>query len=257
MMKSLMSVALLVLVTGLFGCASKPNAVSIAKDEAAAEAARSEAERKRSAKATEAAEKFLAKVPAWVAEPPRSDGVNVYAVGEGQSSRLDLARKKALLTAEFGLAKQYKQALSGSERLYQRDSASGIPQERYTLLIDKLVDSVTLVGHQQVRQEVVVVDGTYHSYVLMKLSFEEMERIISKQKAASQDKEIDAQFDELDRRLKAYRAEQQTAVPAVVPKGGTTEGAAEVSTGQKGAAERRLNTGSTRDLKATLQASNR
>jgi hypothetical protein len=230
------TVGLLVLVTGMFGCASKPNAVSIAKDEASAEKARSEAERQRAARATEAAEKFLAKVPAWVGDPPRTDGTNVYAVGEGQSSSLDLARKKAQLTAEFGLAKQYKQALSGSERLFQRDSASGTPQERYTLLIDKLVDSVPLVGQQQVRQEVVVVDGKFHSYVLMKLSFDDMERIISRQKAESQDKEIDAQFDELDRRLKVYRAEQQS--------GATTRNSSSAVASEErrlGAEETRLN----------------
>jgi len=256
MKKRVMLVAVLVFATGLVGCASKPNAVSIAKDEAAADAARSAAERKRSARATEAAEKFLGKVPAWVGEPPRPDGMNVYAVGEGQSTRLDLARKKALLTAEFGLAKQYKQALSGSERLFQRDSATGSPQERYTLLIDKLVDSVPLVGHQQVRQEVVVVDGMFYSYVLMKLSFDEMEKIISKQKAASQDKEIDAQFDELDRRLKAYRAEQQTGAqaPAGQPKADAAEGGAEDATGLRGMADRRSNLGG---VKTTVQLSNR
>jgi hypothetical protein len=234
MRKIMMSLAVLVLVTGLFGCASKPTSVSIAKDEAAAEAARNEAERKRSERATAAAEKFLAKVPAWVSEPPRSDGMHVYAVGEGQSTRLDLARKKAVLTAEFGLAKQYKQALSGSERLFQRDAPTGLPQERYTLLIDRLVDSVPLVGSQQVRQEVVVIDGTFHSYVLMKLSFEEMERHIAKQKAATQDKEIDAQFDELDRRLKAHRAEQQAGA---APK--TSQLKADDAGTQKGTAEAR------------------
>lgn len=196
----------------LAGCASKPTAESIQKDEAAAMAAREAAEAKRNARADEKAERYLKRVPEWVSTPPRGDGAFVYAVGSGQSSKFDVARQKAQLTGEFGLAKQYRQALSGSERLFQRDAGgTGGVQERYTALIDKLVDRVQLVGHEVVKSETVVVDGgQYQTWVLMKLSFDDMEKILAKQRGdAGLEASIEKQFEELDRRLKELRTEQK------------------------------------------------
>lgn len=196
----------------LAGCSTKPTALSIQKDEEALTEAREAAEAKRIARANEKAEKFLKRVPDWVTTPPRGDGVNVYAVGSGVSSKLDVARQKAVLSGEFGLAKQYRQALSGSERMYQREgSGTAGVQERYTLLIDKLVDRVELVGHEVVRSETIAVDGgQYQTWVLMKLSFDDMERILARQRDQSAaDASIDRQFEELDRRLKELRKEQR------------------------------------------------
>ena len=210
-----MKVRGLILLLGLAvlaGCSSKPTAISIQKDEEALAEARDAAEAKRIARANEKAEKFLKRVPEWVTTPPRGDGVNVYAVGSGVSSKLDVARQKAVLTGEFGLAKQYRQALSGSERMYQRDgSGTAGVQERYTLLIDKLVDRVELVGHEVVRSETIAVDGgQYQTWVLMKLSFDDMERILARQRdQTAADASIDRQFEELDRRLQELRKEQR------------------------------------------------
>lgn len=219
-MKKLIFVGAVALAGLLAGCSSTPTAVTIQKDEAAAAAAREAAEAKRMARADERAEKYLKRVPDWVSNPPRGDGAFVYAVGSGQSSKFDLSRQKAVLTGEFGLAKQYRQALSGQERMYQRDNGgtSGT-QERYTVLIDKLVDRVQLVGHEVIKTETLVVDGgQYQTWVLMKLSFEDMEKILARQRSdAGADAAIDKQFEELDRRLKELRLEQRAEVRAAKP----------------------------------------
>lgn len=213
-MKKLVYTLAISLAAALAGCPSTPTAVKIQKDEAAAAEAREAAEAKRMARADDKAEKYLKRVPDWVSNPPRGDGSFVYAVGSGQSSKFDLSRQKAVLTGEFGLAKQYRQALSGQERMYQRDSGgtSGA-QERYTVLIDKLVDRVQLVGHEVIKTETLVVDGgQYQTWVLMKLSFDDMEKILARQRTdAGMDAAIDKQFDELDRRIKELRAEQREA----------------------------------------------
>lgn len=194
----------------LVGCASRPTGLAIAKEEAAIAAAREAAAAERMDRESKAAEAFLKRVPSWASDPPRADGEAIFALGFGESKRLDLAQHKAVITAEFDLAKQYKQALSGSEQMYQRDGAgSAAPQERFTRLIERLVDRVELAGHEVIRRETIVRDGSYHHFVLMKLSWQDMSRILARQRPGSLDKSIDEQFIELDRRLRASREMRQ------------------------------------------------
>lgn len=218
--------AIVVTAAVLAGCASKPTGLAIAKEEAQIAAAREKVAAERLERETKAAEGYLKRVPSWVSDPPRADGEAVYAVGTGESRRLDLAQRKAVLTAEFDLAKQYRQALSGSEQLFQRDGGgSASPQERYTLLIDRLVDRVELAGQEVIRRETVVRDGVYHHFALVKLSWQDMERVLARQRAGSVDKSIDEQFAELDRRLRAHR-EQRRQEAAGVQQGSSSVSAA-------------------------------
>lgn len=196
------------------GCSSKPTASSILKQEAALQEGRDAAAARRIEARNDEGRKQIARLPDWVTSPPRADGEFVYAVGSGVSSRYDLARQKAVLGAEFNLAKQYKQALSGSEQMYQRDTG-GIAgaQERYTLLIDRLVDRVQLAGQEVVSSEAYMEAGRLQVWVLMKLSFDELERVLARQRAASVNADIDAQFQRLEERLQQYRKETAEATP--------------------------------------------
>lgn len=206
---SILAAALLVA-----GCSSKPTALSIVKEEGALQEAREAAAARRMEARNEEGRKQIARLPDWVTSPPRADGEFVYAVGSGLSSRYDLARQKAVLGAEFNLAKQYKQALSGSEQMYQRDGGgiAGV-QERYTLLIDRLVDRVQLAGHEVVSSEAYMEQGRMQVHVLMKLSFDQLEQVLARQRAASANADIDAQFQRLEERLRQYRKETAEATP--------------------------------------------
>lgn len=52
-------------------------------------------------------------LPKWVTQTHAPDSVGIYAIGMGESIDLSLAIKKARLDAEFNLAKNYAQELSG------------------------------------------------------------------------------------------------------------------------------------------------
>lgn len=212
--RTMLLAAVVSLLMVLGGCAQN-SAVKLAKDARAAAEVREEATRERMARANEEVDAFLKSVPDWVAEPPQGDGTFVWGVGSGRSGRHDLALKKARLTAEFELAKQVRQALSGSERLYQRDGANGQTQERYTLLIDKLVDRVNLVGHEVSKSVTVASGSQFQTWVLMRLSFDAMEKMLAVQRSGSEDSSINQLFEDLDRRLREYREQQRAA--AVVP----------------------------------------
>jgi len=198
------------------GCSSTPTAKDIARDEAAAAAVREKSQVARTQREQASAEAYMEKVPKWVAEPPKGDGDVVYAVGVGQSSKMDLAQKKAVLEAQFELAKGFKQALSGSERQYRRDNGKVGVDERFTLLIDQVVDRVPLAGYEVVRRETLPIDGAFHSFVLMKASYGEMQRVLSERSAEQRGRSIDEQFDELERRLKEHRRERDAAKGEVV-----------------------------------------
>ena len=132
----------------------------------------------------------------------------MYAVGAAESASLNVAQKKAILDAEFGLAKQYRQELSGSERSFTQERNDRSLASQYTQLIDKLVARVPVVGFEVVKQEVKSVHGTFHSWILLKLPYAQFNRILQEQRAESVEASVQKEFDELDRRLKERAIER-------------------------------------------------
>lgn len=153
----------------------------------------------------------LDKIPGWVLNPPKPDAYGVFAVGIGDSNTLQVSQKKAMLEAEFGLAKQFQQELAGSERQYTTDdSVSGV--NRYEGLIDKLVQRVPIVGYTVKKQEVKAVDGKYQTYVLLSLPYDQYNEVLKAQKSKETSKEMKDAFDELEKRLEKRRNEGAATV---------------------------------------------
>ncbi len=158
------------------------------------------------------AKEKLAAVPSWYLSPPQNDSLGIVGVGAASSSDLHYAVKKARLQAEFALAKNYRQELSGSERVYEREGASGELVQTSRFLIDKLVDSVPIVGYKMLEQEVKVdMNGKYQAYTLLKLPFDEFNKVLQSIKSDSFDAKEKMAFDDLERRLEAKRAQKELA----------------------------------------------
>ena len=150
----------------------------------------------------------LDSVPEWVLAPPKPDGTGIYATGIADSKKLQTVIRKARLQAEFELAKQYKQEISGSERAFEQDNGDDMISEQYTALIDKLVERVPVNGYQIVEQEIIVKEGRYHGYVLMKLPYDEFNAVLQQQKRSEQNDQVVAAFDDLEQRLEKRRKER-------------------------------------------------
>ncbi|MFT6653961.1 MAG: hypothetical protein ACJAWI_000714 [Marinomonas primoryensis] len=157
-------------------------------------------------KAVENANAQLASVPDWYLNPPKNDDFGIMGVGAASSKDMHHALKKARLQAEFELAKNYRQELSGSERVYERENGMGTLVQTSQFLIDKLVDSVPIVGYDMVEQKIQVLpDGQFQAYSLLKLPYDEFNKVLQSIKLDSQDaRELEA-FDDLERRLEAKR----------------------------------------------------
>lgn len=184
----------------LSGCATTPPTnVEIAKDQLQAESIKN-------AHAQSKAEDVINAIPSWVLNPPKNDSTGVYAIGIGESRKLDTAMKKSSLNAQFELAKSFGQEMSGNEQSYTKDEGYKV-SEQYKQLIDGIVDSVPMTGYQTIEHEVKTMDGKFLSYRLMKLSYEQINNTLKQQYDSKiTNEEMKEAFTELERRLDKRKA---------------------------------------------------
>lgn len=162
----------------------------------------------------EAREEQIDGAPDWFLAPPDSDATGFFGVGYAQSKSMGHALKSAKLQAEFSLAKMYKQELSGSERAFERGDSDGNVSSQTTFLIDKIVDAVPVVGYSVIEQKMWPINGKFETFVLLKLPYDEFNKVLAAQRAQTLDKTVLASFDDLERRLadrRKQKSEEETA----------------------------------------------
>jgi hypothetical protein len=165
-------------------------------------------------KMQEKAEETLDVAPDWFFEPPQADATGFFGVGYSKSKHMGHALKAAKLQAEFALAKMYKQELSGSERAFERGDSEGNVATQTTFLVDKIVDAVPVIGYDVIEQKMTPVEGVYETFVLLKLPYDEFNKVLQSQRQAELDTTVQAAFDDLERRLKDRRVEREQAAQA-------------------------------------------
>lgn len=202
------SVILFVAALVLAGCASKVTNEEIALDANRAQAVRDKAEAERISARQERMTADLAQIPKWALDPPQPDGQGIYAVGMADAEQLTVSMRKAMLEAEFGLAKLYRQELSGSERGYMQERGDKSIATQYTGLIDKLVSRVQIVGFEVLQQEVKPVRGSYHTWVLLKMPYSQFNKVLQEQRAAGVEESVRAAFDDLEARVRARQEDR-------------------------------------------------
>ncbi len=150
-------------------------------------------------------EKEVKALPDWVLNVPSPDATGYYAVGYGESRTIFKAIKKSVLQAEFGLAKVIKQEISGSERIFEKDSGAGSEQEFFQTAIDKIIDSVQIVGYSQVDQKLIPTQGIHTVYTLLKMPYEQYNKILANERAKTLSTDANNAFSELESRLDKRR----------------------------------------------------
>lgn len=201
-------VGVIALCVGLGACSSTRTAADVAQEAAKAERVREDADQARLDRKQALVEQKLKATPKWALEPLRIDGDGVYAVGFGESDKAAVAIKRAMLEAEFGIAKKYKQELSGQERVAVSDRGERSLSQGYSQLIDSLVASVPMAGSEVIQQEVKAIQGQVSVWVLMRMSHDQMQKMASSEGGAAQDARTKAAFEDLERRVRERRDEQ-------------------------------------------------
>ncbi|MBU2952320.1 LPP20 family lipoprotein [Marinobacter sp. F3R08] len=205
----------------LGGCASNQSALDLAEQQAEIEAERAEMLAELMELKNEQLEESLSNVPDWVIEPPKPDVAGIYGVGVAESSNVAVVMKKARLQAEYELAAQMKQEISGLDQQFIEDSSGNDANLRFQSAVERFVNSVEIAGQEIVEQEVDVSNGKYDGYVLMRLSFDSMERMLEERNNMEGYDRMKAAFKELRERVEASK--QSTSVLADSVE--TTEGA--------------------------------
>jgi len=188
----------------MVGCSNHKTAVGIAEDEAQIAQIKAAAEQKKEELKQAKLEQEIAKTPDWAINTPRPDATGMYAVGSADSASLRLSIAQARLRAEFGLAKMYKKELTGNERDFQRDSGGNALRVRYQSLIDELVQA-SIVGEETVKQKTQAIHGRAYAWVLMKLPYDEFNKVLKEQQMNTADRTIRNAFDDLERRVGKMR----------------------------------------------------
>lgn len=219
MNKKIMAVCAVSALAVLSGCSSNPSMKETAADEAAAVKIHTQAAADQRAAEQKRLETNISKIPKWAIQAPPPDDNGVYAVGIGEADKIHLAIRKAMLDGEYGLAKNYNQLLSGSERQYSQDNNGNYNQSQYTQLIDSLVDQVPIVGFEVIHQNVRPVDGEYTAYILLRLPYNQVNRILQERRSSSSSSsssDIKNAFDELSARLDKLQKQnaQQVTQPS-------------------------------------------
>ncbi|WP_166256242.1 LPP20 family lipoprotein [Marinobacter salicampi] len=200
------------------GCASNPSALDLAERQAEFEAKRADLLAEKLERQNEKLEDSLDNLPGWAIEPPKPDITGIYGVGIAESSNVAVVMKKARLQAEYELAQQMQQEISGLEQQFTEDSAGNEANLRFESAVERFVNSVEIAGQEIVEQEINVADGKYNGYVLMRLSFDSMERMLEQRNKMEGYDRMKVAFKQLRERIEA--SEKTTNIMGKAEAGG-------------------------------------
>ena len=192
----------------LSGCSSM-NTQEVVKQQLDIERLRADFNQQRQNIEQEQREKEINTLPTWVLTPLLSDQTGFYAVGTAMSKSIHFVMKKAKMQAEFELAKQYHQLLSGAERSFERENSSGELVTQTTVLIDKLIDEVPIVGYDIIKQKVIAINGKHTAYILLKMPYEQYNKVLQAKKEEQTEVKVADAFEALQSRLKSRREEKR------------------------------------------------
>lgn len=208
-----LTIAIVIALVG--GCASGPSPKERAQQRVQIEQARELVEQARQKAEEKRLSSHIEALPEWVIEPPDADSNGLYGVGTARSGSVSAAIEKARLKADFELAQQLRQQLSGLSKSYTSEGTSATVDQQFEQAVERLVSAVKISGQELVEQDLRVVDGRFSAAVLMKLSFDRMESILAKKGNPSGGNSMRNAFQELQVRVEKAEKYEGTRSEAV------------------------------------------
>lgn len=151
-------------------------------------------------------------IPSWFIDVPVPDSTGIYGVGFGESNKAHFSLKMSEVQAKFDLATQIKEVVTGQTRSAESLDSSGNVSTKTTSLIDSVVDSVQLTGIERVKRKVSVIGDKVHSYSLLKMSYEQYNKLLKHIQAEAGDTSMDEAFDNMYKRINEQKALKATTI---------------------------------------------
>lgn len=186
------------------GCSSTVTKEDIVKQEAEVQQARMDAQQEINERKQEQMEKQAEQLPDWVVSPPRADATGFYGVGLGIDEDLLTSMRKANLQAKYDVASTMRSELSGE------DTMTGSSAGQYRYVINNFVNSVPLTGVEVVNRSVKPVDGTYKTYVLVKLPYDKFNLILKNQAKPEDTRTLQESYDRLMKRVEDKKSSESS-----------------------------------------------
>ncbi|MEW6753262.1 MAG: hypothetical protein AB1505_20120 [Candidatus Latescibacterota bacterium] len=153
-------------------------------------------------------------IPDWYLSPPTDDSY-IFAPATSTSRDMQMAVNKAKAQAQTAIAGQLETKLGNLTKQFQEEVGSGEDSELLEQFTSatKIVVQQTLNGARVDQQKLLTEKGIYRAYVLMSLPVGAanqalMEKIKANQNLYTRFRASQA-FEELNKELEAYKAEQQ------------------------------------------------
>lgn len=112
-------------------------------------------------------------IPSWFVSPPKSDGIYIYATGQGVSNELSMAEDKASMLIHSAIAEQLE-AKTDSTKTMVTSEQSNVMNQHTANSSSRSVRRTTVFNQQTnyelVKKEVVFEDGRFIVYQLAKFN---------------------------------------------------------------------------------------
>jgi len=111
-------------------------------------------------------------IPEWFLSPPQDSDQYLYAIGHGESARIDLARTRAEISAKNNLAGKLGQKIESLQKLFE-DEIQSNDVSSYSSSFTNAIQIITnqdLIGYSIDEQKFSAkADGGYINYTLLKI----------------------------------------------------------------------------------------
>lgn len=157
-------------------------------------------------------EKYLETFPDWAKSIKNPDDNGFYAVGIASSEQPHLAIKKSVLQAEFAIAQQIKNEISGYEQLTEEGNSTRVDIDRYVSVVDRLVTKVPLLGIKSVNQKIVSnpATGKFTAFSQLELPRYQFNNVMQQIKSSNSsiDQRIEKYIDNLNKRINLHLSDK-------------------------------------------------
>lgn len=141
-------------------------------------------------------------IPNWAGHSPKPDKIGVFGVGRGQTNNMDQAIVAAKASAKRNLATNVIRHLYGPANPSKDSEVDNTLRAKRISLLNKVIDEAPDSDFGMMEQQVLMQNGIFTGYSLLKLSYFNLEGLVNQQIQYSSDKKFKQALNEIQTKLR-------------------------------------------------------